>query len=386
MKLEIFNKSTRVRMDIIRTYNYVSYNDEFNGEGSFSIKLPVAEETLIYLTYGNFILFEDGVVGVIKKISDVQDDDTEIEISGKLTNHILSFRSFLTTAKYYDTIVNISRKMVDDLIISNSEAVRRIDFIKLSENDKYMPTLTEKVRVQSIGDKLNEKISEMFLPYGFGYELYPVIKDYDETSGVYSNLSELEFRVLKPSNRTIDNTDGNIPVVFSFELNNLSRLEYEEDGSDYSTIAIVASEGTGTERKTIEVGDIEKTGYDRIELYIDARDLQSESTDGTTITDAELEELMKQRGLEKLEEHQIFISFEGTIINGNMRYEYKKDFFKGDYVSVIDKHLNKIFNLQITGVSKSISNGVEYFDLTFGYDKYTISNIVPSSKFTGYFI
>ena len=379
MKLEIFNKATRTRMDIIRTYNFVQYVDEFNGVGSFSLKLPVAEETLKYLTYGNFILFDDGVVGIIKKISDVQDDDTEIEISGYLTNHILAFRSFLTTTKYYDTIVNVARSMVSDLMISNSNEVRNIDFIKLSTNLKYIPELTNKVRIQDTGTKLNEKISEMFLPYGFGYKMYPVIKDYDEQSGVYSNLSEIEFRVLKPVDRTIGNAEGITPVVFSFELSNLKSLEYEEDGSDYSTIAVVASEGTGSNRKIVEVGESEKTGYDRIELYVDARDLQSESPDGATITQKELEELMNQRGLEKLEEHKTFISFDGSIVDGNMQYEYGKDFYNGDYVSIIDKHLGKTFNLQIVSVTKSISNGVEYFDLTFGYDRYTVKNMTSNS-------
>ena len=114
-------------------------------------------------------------------------------------------------------------------------------------------------------------------------------------------------------------------------------------------------------------------------MYVDARDLQSESSDGTTITQKELEELMNQRGLEKLEEHKTFISFDGSIVDGNMQYEYGKDFYNGDYVSIIDKHLGKTFNLQIVSVTKSISNGVEYFDLTFGYDKYTVKNMTSNS-------
>ena len=52
-------------------------------------------------------------------------------------------------------------------------------------------------------------------------------------------------------------------------------MEYEEDGRDYNTVAIVASEGEGQDRRVVEVGDLTKTGIDRIELYVDARDLQS---------------------------------------------------------------------------------------------------------------
>lgn len=96
------------------------------------------------------------------------------------------------------------------------------------------------------------------------------------------------------------------------------------------------------------------------------------------LTQKELEELMKQRGLESLQEHQKFVSFEGTIVTGNMSYTYKKDFFKGDYVTVYSKELNRYVNLQIISVTKSISNGIEYLDIGFGYDRVKIDKIFNS--------
>lgn len=374
MKLEIFNKVLRTRMEMIRAYNFVQYTDEFNGPGSFTITIPTTEKSIKYLNEDNFILFEDGVVGVIRYFSYSRDDTTTIQIKGYLTNGILNRRSFLLTSKYYDTLSNVSRQMVEDLIISPEDVVRRINFIKLSELEQYIPE-SDKVRVQATGDKLGEFITKTFLPYGFGYELYPKIENYNAETDTLSNLSYLEYRVLKPKDRTIGNEDGNTPVVFSFELNNLSKLDYESDSTNYCSIAIVASEGEGQERKIIEIGESERTGFDRIELYVDARDLQSENSDGTTITNEELEQLMKQRGLEKLTENKRFISFDGTITEGNISYKYKEDFYKGDYVSVIDKELNRVFDIQISAVTKSISNGVEYLDIEFGYDKLKINKI-----------
>ena len=93
------------------------------------------------------------------------------------------------------------------------------------------------------------------------------------------------------------------------------------------------------------------------------------------LTDAELEALMEQRGLEKLEEHKKFVSVNGTILTGSMQYKYGVDFNKGDYVSVYSKKLNKVINLQITSVSKSISDGVEYFDISFGKDRLTVTQL-----------
>ena len=380
MKLEIFNKGNRTRDNMIKTYNYVSYKDEFNNKGEFTIIVPSNEDTLRILTFGNYILFEDGVVGIIRKISNLQEEQGEVTISGTLTNGLLSSRVFLKTSSYYDNITNISRQMVSDLILTPENEKRRIHFIKLSEDEKYIPQSDEKIRKQYTGDNLLTAISELFLPNGYGYELYPVIKNYNKETGQYSNLDNMEFRVIKPKDRTIDNKDGNVPIVFSFDLDNLSRLLYEEDGSDYCTVAIVASEGVGENRKIIEVGDTSKSGSDRFELYVDARDLQTENEDGTTISDEELEELMNQRGLEKLSEHRKFISMDGTINTGSMSYTYKKDFFKGDYVSVYSTELNRYFNLQISSVSKSISNGVEYMDLEFGVDKLTISKLIKNRR------
>lgn len=380
MKLEIFNKSNRTRDNMIKTYNYVSYKDEFNNKGEFTIIVPSNEDSLKILTFGNYILFEDGVVGIIRKVSNLQEEQGEVTITGTLTNGILLSRSFLKTTSYYDTTPAIARQMVTDLIINPEDEKRKISFVKLSEDIEYFPTVETKVRKQNTGDNLLTVISEMFLPDGFGYELYPVIKNYDKQTEQYANLDSLEFRVLKPADRTIDNKEGNVPIVFSFDLDNLSRLLYEEDGSDYCTVAVVASEGTGQDRKVIEVGETEKTGIDRFELYVDARDIQSENEDGTTISEEELESLMSQRGLEKLSEHKKFISMDGTINTGSMSYTYKKDFFKGDYVSVYSIELNKYFNLQISSVSKSISNGVEYLDFEFGYDKATVNKLLKNRR------
>lgn len=374
MKLEIFNKANMVRNDIIKTYSYVQYVDELNGRGSFEIRIPTNEESLMYLTYGNYIWFEDGIVGIIKGIKDTEDSDVEFTIYGYLTNHILEFRSFLLTSRYYDTIGNIARQMFTDLFINPEDIKRKIHFVRLSQDPEYIPTITGNVRIQNTGDTLFDVYSEMLLPYDLGFELYPIISNYIEGQPS-PNLSAMELRLITPVDRTINNSSGNSPVVFSFDMDNLSLLEYEEDGRQYNTIAIVASEGEGEERKVIEVGELEKTGVDRIELYVDARDLQSGDEGGTQITDEELEELMEQRGLEKLEEHKKFISVDGTVVTGSMQYKYGVDFKKGDYVSIYSKKLNKIINLQVTSVTKSISSGVEYFDIGFGRDRLSISKL-----------
>lgn len=375
MYLAIIDYKTRLVLDMIKTYDFVQYVDEFSGSGSFQINVPMSDDTFAYLVRKNFIFFEEGIVGVIESCKDSQDEEKQVIVIGKLTNSILSLRSLLKTERYNTTITMIARSLVEKHFIQPTDEKRRIDCITLATDEKYNPT-SEKIAFCDTGTNVCQSISKMFLPYGYGFELYPIVEDYNAQQDA-ANLTSLEFRVLKPVDRTIDNTEGNTPVVFAFQLNNLSRLEYEEDGSTYCSMAIVASEGTGSERKTLEVGDTEKTGLDRIELYVDARDIQSENEDGTTISDEELYSLMKQRGLEKLEEHGIFLSFSGSVlVSGDNRYVYGKDFYKGDYVSVIDEVRNRIFDLQITSVTKSISQGIEHFDIDFGLDRLTVRRLV----------
>ena len=366
MKLEIFDKYSRQRVGIIKVYDYLTYEDEMDGPGSFEIRIPTNIPEVKYLIEGNYIWFENNIVGIIKCIKDVEGEDYQLSISGYLITYLLNYRCFIKTSQYYDEINDITTQMLNELFINPEDTKRQMNFISIQNN---MPTFTDKIRVQNTGDSLMCYLAEMYLPYGLGFELCPIFTMIQEGE----QISTFEFRLLKPVNRTYDNTDNNNPVVFSFDLSNLQSIEYEEDAKNYTNIAIVASEGTGQERKVIEVGDTTSQGIDRIELYVDARDIQTDADPEHPLTDEELEELMEQRGKEKLEENQTFISFEATVLE--TKYKYGVDFYKADYVSVIDKNSKRIFNLQVNSVKKTVSNGIEHLDIYFGKDKLAIQNI-----------
>lgn len=521
MKLEVFDKDTRIRLGMISIYTYCMYKDEYNGKGSFSITIPVNDEIVEHLVMFNYILFDDGVLGVIRGRKSSQDDDLSIDVYGYLSNSILTYRCIMKTMRYTGTPTAIARQMVSDLFIESNMEERRVEYIRLATDEEYIPEFEDEIEVIDTGDNLLEALEKKLAIFDLGFELYPVISNFGDNvhgtsesvpiessdyswgviengvkggfvkigdtdewkatfnnlgtayllystsyeitvpedvkydvkysvsdidiyfsfildgknknlhnseiikkeiysvvlekgyhkleieaggrslyinTGAYAsvelpdvkmktygavNLSSFEFRVRKAVDRSIGNEEGNTPVVFSFELNNLSSLRYEEDGREYASVAIVAGEGVGVNRKVIEVGDGTKTGIDRIEAYIDARDIQSDSEgsvissfEGTKIlTDKELKEMMVQRGVEKLEEHQVFKSFDGTIAVGGMSYTYGKDFFKGDYVSVYSKELNIVAKLKITSVIKTISSGVEHLDIGFGYDRLDMKNM-----------
>lgn len=375
MKLEIFQKSDRTRVDLIRTYDFIQYVDKFNGIGTFRMTIPYTEKSLPYLVRDNYILFENGIMGVIKYREKTTSESTTLEIKGYLLNKIFDYRSFLKPHQYKGKITTIARLMVRDLFIASDDARRNVEFITLTSNEQYIPD-SSSTSVQKTGDKLSDALTELLQTIGYGYDLFPLVAKYDEASDKPTNISAFEFRVYKPVDRTIGNAAGNNPVVFALELNNVSQLRYIEDSTTYCSTAIVAGEGTGMQRTTVEVGDSEASGLDRIELYVDARDLQSERTDGTTIPADEYSEMLVHRGNERLQEHMTFTTFDGTIVQGGLSYRYGVDFFKGDYVSLIDRELNLTISAQITAVTKSITKTGEIFDITFGYERSTLRQLV----------
>lgn len=279
MKLEVFDKDSRQRVGMIKIYTYASYEEEFYGSGSFSIKMPAADESMPYLTYGNYILFDVGVLGVIKGMRDVEGEEDEIEIYGYLSNHILSYRSILLAKRFTGKIPVVFRQMATELFISPDDTKRKISYFRLAET---FPDVGKSQVVQNSGKDFLTVCNEVGMPYDIGVKLYPVVEDLPEGEAAGTNLTWFEFQVIHAADRTLGNEAGNDPVVFSFDLNNLERIEYEEDGRAFRSVAFVASEGEESDRKTVEVGDTDRSGIDREELYVDARDIQSDSGSGGT--------------------------------------------------------------------------------------------------------
>ena len=93
--------------------------------------------------------------------------------------------------------------------------------------------------------------------------------------------------------------------VFGDTFGNILTQQYIEDLSEYKNIAYVYGEETDEGRKSVTV-DLRKTGEPSQELYVDARDLQSTYKDSSgteqTYTTEEYEQLLRNRGIDKLAE------------------------------------------------------------------------------------
>lgn len=368
MKLEVFEKQTGLRLGLIKTYDFVQYTDVFNGVGDFTMSIPYTEEAFPFLVRGNYILFDEEDMGIIEYRNKSIDNESIVVVKGHMLNKMLNYRTFEKTYVKKGKIKTICDSIVTSKFISPSDVRRRIPFISLS--DKTLKSDSQTITFQKTGGEVGSGISELLATKYYGYKLKPIISNYDELLEKPTNIQSMEFEVLEPTDRTQENKEGLTPVTFSLELNNLQRLEYTEDASEYCSIAYVAGEGEDNNRYVIETGDLDASGLDRIELYVDARDLGREDVEsGQVLTEEEYNQVLKTRGDSRLEDRKVFESFAGQIVDGELSYTYRKDFFNGDFVTLVDMQLNTSVTAQITQIEHSATQSGEKLDIQFGYKK-----------------
>lgn len=98
---------------------------------------------------------------------------------------------------------------------------------------------------------------------------------------------------------------------YSLNYGNLSEVKYSLSDIQYYNVALVAGQGEGDERVFVYAGNTSATGTDRIEMYVDARDLQQDTQHGETLE--EYEARLVARGEEKLLEQARINSIEFLI-------------------------------------------------------------------------
>ena len=115
----------------------------------------------------------------------------------------------------------------------------------------------------------------------------------------------------------------------------------------------------------------------RKELWVDARDLQSTDENDMQLSDAEYNKLLWQRGLQKLSDYKVVENFSSVIKTfGFQQYEYNKDYFLGDTVTVADREIDITMDTQITEVERVWDENGYSFSLTFGKTQPTILDVV----------
>lgn len=338
--------------------------DAFRGYSKFEIIAPITEENLKVVKHGHIVWCGGENAGIIEVIKSTvgTGGEKKFHIKGRTLECLLCNRiiwgTYTNTAKA-DAIIY---DLVNRSCVSPSDVNRKIPYLSLGQNlgiGNYVQAY------QKTGGELYGAIDSLAADNDLGFSI-----------AFNPRQKQLLFKVNYGVDRTMDNTAGYKPVVFSTDLDDIISSEYYSNTSGYKSVAFVQGEDKGADRKSVTVGKSQSRGFDRYELYVDARDLQSTVTNQSgNSTDIPIErylQMLSQRGSEKLSECSNVETFDAKLRQfGDIQYVIGRDYFKGDKVTVIDNELIVKVSARITEIEESFKD--EYsLKLTFGYSYPTL--------------
>uniref|UniRef100_A0AAU8B197 Gp28/Gp37-like domain-containing protein n=1 Tax=Dulem virus 36 TaxID=3145754 RepID=A0AAU8B197_9CAUD len=373
------------KIDILRKYTFAQYSNKARDIGTFSIQCQIAEEVLYLLNKEQYyVLFDNSLLGKIEDIH--RDSDSEyvktIEITGRLDKYIFANRVIDGTYKAQNVKSHVFVSNVISKYLSN-ENERFIDYVLVREDRDRLDAMSLTISKQVTGGYIWDAIQPIMEQSKIFVRMEPQVIPTDTVNGVPTNIEGWNIVISAGVDKTKRNTLGNKPVVFSHSLSNIARTEYRYNVENYKGVAYIAGEDSGNDRKWyskyVDTSAESETGWNRSELWIDARDIQSENEDGTTITDAEYEELITDRANEKFAENTKTEEYSATVITADKRYVYGTDYNLGDFITIVDNELGLEVDAQIISVIKSVQDTGTIIDVECAYGSLHKNNDVKQT-------
>lgn len=342
----------------INHFDSLIWPDKFNGYAQFELWAPITPENALLIKRGNILWCGGENAAVIEIIKSSIDDkgDKIYNIKGRTLESLLTTRivwgTYNASNKYTSTIMY---DLVNQNCVNPIDAKRKIPFLEIAVDEN----IGTKQTYQKTGGEVYDALLNLARNDDIGFNVLFKPKE-----------KKLIFKVVAGDDKTV-NQNILDPVEFSTDLEDILSSSYYSNDQDLKSVALVLGEGEGAQRKSQTSGNDDSSFFERRELYVDARDLQSqsvnESGDTVTIPPEKYIEMLIQRGSEKLASCEITETFEAKVrVFGDVQYEFGVDYQKGDKVTIQDKELNVVVSARITEVEEHFSD--EYnLVLTFGY-------------------
>lgn len=335
---------------ILDTTQSVIWHSVYYGVGDFEIYIRL-EDALHIIADARYITRPDNdEVGVIESIliADDIENGKMITIKGRFAKSVLDRRIIFNlsgTSNNATILRGNVETAVRSLVNDNAIASRSLGILELGAVAGI-----DKIIVDESGAAAQKQVSfKGLLEYSEA-----VLKEYGIASTVKLSGNKLQYIVYEGADRSTDNADGNQPIVFSKEFDNLTSSEYTYDASLEKNVALIGGEGEGIDRFCVLLGS--QSGLRRKEVFVDASSIKKAYKDDNDVehmyTDAEYTAMLKAHGHQVTSAMTTAEDFNGTLDITHGNWKYGVDVFLGDIVTVQDNEIGVYKNVRLAEVTE----------------------------------
>lgn len=353
MQIEIYSLTAKERsisvelVAVCDSFSSLLWDVEYYECGCFEVYIAASPQNVEIFQTGRIIGRDDdkehfGMIESVKIDTDAENGDY-LTVSGRFLTCLLERRIIYPSFSASNTFENIVRGVLSNNAIS--AGIRNIPGLSMGtvSGDCWQG----KTRLQVSYDNLMEW-------------LYTIFETIGGSVNIRMDGNALKCDLLQGTDRSIQQSD-NPHIVFSDSYNNLLSFSYAADSSVQKNFAYIFGCGEGSSRKrTTYFSGTEPTYLDRYEVYVDKRDLSQEED----VSDSEYTELLKESGAENIIAPQT--ASESTIAAFSTQYQYNKNYFVGDYVTVEHTRFGlKQPKIQLVGMVESFDQNGRSLTPTF---------------------
>ncbi|WP_295219161.1 siphovirus ReqiPepy6 Gp37-like family protein [Ruminococcus sp.] len=367
MQIEIYNmipvedKLSIILEAICDSFSSLLWDVEYYSCGAFEVYIAASPQNIEIFQTGRIVGRDDdnehyGLIESVEIQTDAEDGDYLI-VRGRFLMCLLERRIIYPTVNF--TKETSYSDIIKSVVLFNAvvSGVRRIP--GLSFGTATGSCWEQKTKLQISYDNLMRWVYTICEKIGGTAN----IRLSKKTDKQYEMILELS----QGSDRSIMQSD-NPHIVFSNGYNNLLSFSYATDISVQKNFAYILGKGEGEERKrTTYFNGSEPAHLDRYEVYVDAKDMSDEEQEnGETkpIPEAEYIELLKEKGKQSIV--LPLTASESQIAVQSTQFQYSKDYFVGDYVTVEHRRFGLRQNkIQLIGMIESFDRNGRNLTPTF---------------------
>lgn len=351
--------------DIVQS---VIWKTEYYGCGEFEIFAKLTPASRELLKKGNYVSKPaDNKAGIIESIEFT--DDTEngamIAARGRMCKSLLDRRLCYQLSGHTITPVRVSgnvaqavQGVVQAQAGASAGATRTLGIVRGSDGGitKTITAATdegENSSRQSSYQNLLEFTDSILQEYSCG--------SYIKISG------GLVYDCYEGKDRSIGNTAGNAPVIFSEDFDNLLSAGYLTDSTPLKNFALIGGEGEGLARFYATLGTA--TGLERREVFVNAVNVPRKYKDGEeekTYTDAEYTELLTGQAATELKQLKVEETITSEINLERSPFKFGVDFWLGDIVTLQDEKLGLYASVRVLSATEVQDEGGYTLEIEFG--------------------